>query len=56
MTYVSNVTGQCYKDLLIKIRNKYKKSFILVDGSQSCNLDVNISNLNCDFFYFSSHK
>jgi len=55
-TLVSNITGEHHENQIIELRKRYSTSLLIVDGSQSVNYDVDIQKLDCDFFYFSSHK
>jgi cysteine desulfurase/selenocysteine lyase len=56
ITHMSNVTGQIID--IKKIRQSVDKDILLaVDGCQAiAHLKVDVSNINCDFYSFSSHK
>ena len=56
ITHMSNVTGQIID--IKKIKESVDKNILLaVDGCQAiAHLKVDVSNINCDFYSFSSHK
>ena len=56
LTHMSNVTGQIFDIKKIK-ENISSDILIAVDGCQSiAHLDINVQDLGCDFYSFSSHK
>lgn len=57
LTHVSNAIGTVNPiKRLIKLA-KENKSLVLIDGAQAAShLSVNVVELNCDFYAFSSHK
>lgn len=58
-THVSNVLGTInpVKALIKKIKQKNPKCLVLVDGAQAVpHLAVDVLDLGCDFYAFSSHK
>ena len=56
ITHMSNVTGQIID--IKKIKESVDKNILLaIDGCQAiAHLKVDVSNINCDFYSFSSHK
>ena len=56
LTHMSNVTGQILD--LKKIKQEINKDiYVAVDGCQSiAHLNIDVKDLNCDFYSFSSHK
>lgn len=56
LTHMSNVTGQIFDIKKIK-ENISSDILIAVDGCQSiAHLNINVQDLGCDFYSFSSHK
>lgn len=58
-THISNVLGTInpVKKLVKEIKRRNPKCLVLIDGAQAVpHLKVNVSDLNCDFYVFSSHK
>ncbi len=58
-THVSNVLGTIHpvKELTSKIKQKNPKCVVLIDGAQAVpHLHVDVNDLGCDFYVFSSHK
>ncbi len=57
ITHVSNVLGTINPvKCLIKIAHQ-KGAIVIVDGAQAVHhINVNVMDLNCDFYVFSSHK
>ncbi len=59
MTHVSNVLGTVnpIKKLIAQIKLRNRHTLILVDGAQAVpHMPVDILDLGCDFYVFSSHK
>lgn len=59
ITHVSNVLGTInpVKKLVAAIKKKNPSCLVLVDGAQSApHMAVNVNDLGCDFYVFSSHK
>ncbi|MCX8034825.1 MAG: SufS family cysteine desulfurase [Candidatus Dojkabacteria bacterium] len=59
ISYVSNTFGSIndVETIIRKIRQKNPDAIIIVDGAQACgHFDVNITQINTDFFTFSAHK
>jgi selenocysteine lyase/cysteine desulfurase len=56
ITYISNITGNCFINEIKKLRIDFPESIIIVDGAQTSGIIPNLDNLNCDAFYFSSQK
>jgi cysteine desulfurase/selenocysteine lyase len=56
LTHMSNVTGQILD--IKKIKQEINKDiYVAVDGCQSiAHLNIDVKDLNCDFYSFSSHK
>lgn len=57
--HVSNVLGTInpLKEIVAKIKKKNPKCIVVVDGAQAIpHLEVNVVDLGCDFYAFSSHK
>lgn len=59
LIHCSNVLGTVnpIKDIIKDIRNSYPDIAIIIDGSQSIvHQKIDVQDLDCDFFVFSSHK
>lgn len=59
ITYVSNVLGTInpIKEIIIEARRINPNIIVLVDGAQAVpHIKINIQDLDCDAFAFSSHK
>jgi cysteine desulfurase family protein len=57
INHVSNVTGVIQNVEEITAFAKSANVLVLLDGSQaSGNIEVNIDNINCDFYAFTGHK
>lgn len=59
LTHISNVLGTInpVKDIITQIKRKHPGCLVLVDGAQAVpHLPVNVEDLGCDFYVFSSHK
>ncbi len=59
LTYISNVLGTVnpIKQIIKRIRQVNPKTVIVVDGAQAApHRKVDVRDLDCDFFAFSSHK
>src|SRR5260221_13838470 len=59
LTQASNVLGTInpIKEIISYYKKKGIKAKFLVDGAQSIpHIKIDVKNLNCDFFAFSSHK
>ncbi len=57
VSHVSNVTGVIHNIKQICDLASKKNILSIVDGAQAVgHLKVNIDKINCDFYYFSSHK
>lgn len=59
LTYVSNVLGTInpIKDIIAKIKRVNPSIITVVDGAQAVShMPVDVQDLGCDFFVFSSHK
>ncbi len=57
--FVSNTFGSIndVESIIKKIRNKNPKTLIVIDGAQACgHFEINLSQINPDFFTFSAHK
>lgn len=59
ITQVSNFTGQILpiKEIIKKIRTISPQICVILDGSQAVfNLEIDMEDLDCDFYCFSGHK
>ena len=59
ITQVSNFTGQILpiKEIIKKIRTISPQICVILDGSQAVfNLEIDLEDLDCDFYCFSGHK
>ncbi|QJC30533.1 SufS family cysteine desulfurase [Enterobacteriaceae endosymbiont of Neohaemonia nigricornis] len=57
LTYISNVLGTINPIKKIIALARKKNIITLIDGAQAiANININIQDLNCDFFVFSGHK
>lgn len=59
ITQVSNFTGQILpiKEIITKIRSISPQICVVLDGSQAVfNLEIDLEDLDCDFYCFSGHK
>ncbi|HLL60956.1 MAG TPA: SufS family cysteine desulfurase [Candidatus Nitrosocosmicus sp.] len=59
LTYVSNVTGMILplKELIREARILNPEIIIIIDGAQAVpHMEINLKEIDCDFFAFSSHK
>jgi cysteine desulfurase/selenocysteine lyase len=59
LTHVSNSLGTInpVKDIIQKVKNYNKNIFVVIDGAQAVpNIEIDVQDLNCDFYAFSSHK
>ncbi len=59
LTHISNVLGTInpIADLVNEIKHKNPRCLVLIDGAQAVpHMAVNVQELGCDFYVFSSHK